>query len=145
MKIALHLQTRELPRLATAALPDRYLHITGAVPGNLTEVLEKLEENFDLEPLRELKLRICWEKEWYRFVGSFLVPDVLDVGFVRSDFDGLMPRRYPGGGRLGTEGFNDRNKAEEGAYVRLSSLLKVDPEVTKSTGPARQLSLPRRL
>lgn len=76
-------------------------------------------------------MKLCFAGEWYRYPGSYLVPDGVDVAFVQTEFDGMMPRpwepseeqtgRWPREEtrviRLGR--FNGENKAssEPGAFV----------------------------
>ena len=55
---------------------------------------------------------VCAGAEWYKFPSSFFLPGHdYRLQFVRSDFDGLLPRPFAeedGGTRLSPPGFNDR-------------------------------------
>ncbi|KAJ9127613.1 hypothetical protein QFC24_001023 [Naganishia onofrii] len=49
------------------------------------------------------KLRLCYGKEWHRFLGSYLVPEGIEVDWIRTEFDGAMPRRWePSHSRAGS-------------------------------------------
>ncbi|KAJ9119669.1 hypothetical protein QFC22_003379 [Naganishia vaughanmartiniae] len=51
----------------------------------------------------EPKLRLCYGKEWHRFLGSYLVPEGIEVDWIRTEFDGAMPRRWePSHSRAGS-------------------------------------------
>ncbi|KAJ9110467.1 hypothetical protein QFC19_001593 [Naganishia cerealis] len=51
----------------------------------------------------EPKIRLCYGKEWYRFLGSYLVPEGIEVDWIRSEFNGAMPRRWePSHSRAGS-------------------------------------------
>lgn len=87
-------------------------------------------ERIDLGPIKQFGLRLCLGKEWYRFPGHYLIPDGVDVQFIKSDFDGLLPRRFDvsagEGGFWKREatrhvplGLNDLNKEEKSHYVGL--------------------------
>jgi alpha-1,2-mannosyltransferase len=82
----------------------------------------------DLSPIKQFGLRLCFGKEWYRFPSHYLIPDGVDVQFIKSDFDGLLPRHFDassGHGRLWKReatrnvppGLNDLNKEERRHYV----------------------------
>lgn len=59
---------------------------------------------------------VCAGAEWYKFPSSFFLPGHdYRLQFVRSDFDGLLPRPFAeedGGTRLSPPGFNDENRME---------------------------------
>jgi alpha-1,2-mannosyltransferase len=59
-------------------------------------------DEWDLSPIKTLNggtgLRLCYGKEWHRFTSSFLVPEGVEIRFIKSDFDGALPakfRRFP--------------------------------------------------
>jgi alpha-1,2-mannosyltransferase len=122
--VLFHLETIELPRL---------LNVTDLLPppeprrrnDNLAYADDR---HVDLSPIKMFDLRMCYGKEWYRFPGHYLVPDGVEVKFVKSDFDGLLPRHFePSTGseglwkreqtRIAPPGLNDMNKEEKGVYV----------------------------
>lgn len=96
-------------------------------PGEVVKPLWDYSALLDLEP----RVKICWAGEWYRYPGSYLVPDGVDVSFVQTGFGGMMPRPWEPSGdiegvwpreetrtlRLGR--FNGENKASEepGTFV----------------------------
>jgi alpha-1,2-mannosyltransferase len=123
-------QYREIPHLLSDAgyspvpPPKGYEKRAGTV----------YEPEWDYAPLETFdpKLRVCWGKEWYRYPSSFLVPQGVEVAWLRSDFDGAMPLNWWRSGvdkstrwprvetRRVVEGrFNDRNQPSqvEDAYV----------------------------
>ena len=63
---------------------------------------------------------VCTGAEWYKFPSSFFLPGpVYRLQFVRSSFDGLLPRPFAeeeGGTRLSPPGFNDENKMESANF-----------------------------
>jgi len=86
----------------------------------------------DLDLIKQFNLRICYGKEWYRFPGNYLIPDGIDVRFIKSEFDGLLPRHFdPSVGgeglwkreqtRIAPAGLNDLNREEPGSYVDVST------------------------
>lgn len=86
-------------------------------------------ERIDLSPIKQFGLRLCLGKEWYRFPSHYLVPDGVDVRFIKSDFDGLLPRRFDVSAGEGgfwkreatrnvPSGLNDLNKEEKSHHVR---------------------------
>jgi alpha-1,2-mannosyltransferase len=134
MTVAYALETYELPRLLndTGLLPP-------APPGVSPDDLPRI----DLAPIREFNLTLCVGKEWYRFPGHYLIPDGIRVGFVKSEFNGLLPGQFGEGGDMRTVqgpgsawwtreetravpgGLNDLNREEPSHYVRFHILLKI--------------------
>lgn len=55
-------------------------------------------DEWDLSPIKTLNggkgMRLCYGKEWHRYTSSFLVPEGVDVRFVKSDFDGALPAKF---------------------------------------------------
>jgi alpha-1,2-mannosyltransferase len=122
LHVAFQFETNELPRL---------LNVTGLL--NVPEPVEGNSDDtgirIDLSPIKQFGLRLCLGKEWYRFPGHYLIPDGVDVRFIKSDFDGLLPRRFDvstgEGGFWKREvtrhvpvGLNDLNKEDKSHYVR---------------------------
>lgn len=119
-----HFETIELPRLlsVTNLLPPPR-------PRSRTDNLAYVDdEPVDLRPIKLFDLRMCYGKEWHRFPGHYLVPNDIEVKFIKSDFDGLLPRHFePSSGdeglwkreqtRIAPPGLNDLNKEEKGVYV----------------------------
>ncbi|XP_058130276.1 alpha-1,2-mannosyltransferase ALG9 [Anopheles ziemanni] len=57
-------------------------------------------------------VNLCYGKEWYRFPGSFFVPDNYRVRFIPSSFTGMLPAYYSeteNGTKLVHNYFNDLN------------------------------------
>ena len=48
----------------------------------------------DLSPIKKFDLKLCLGKEWHRFPGNYLVPSGVQVEFVKSEFDGMLPRHF---------------------------------------------------
>lgn len=92
--------------------------------------------SWDLSPLEEMDtpLRVCYGAEWHRFPSSFLYPKGIDVQWIQSAFDGMMPRPWDKSSASGwwprsetrvvhLGRFNSANEpsAEKGTYVPVSS------------------------
>ncbi|KAF8585144.1 glycosyltransferase family 22 protein [Ramaria rubella] len=124
LDIVFEFESNELPRL---------LNITG-----LLNVVQPVDEGkaedvqVDLSPIKQFGLRLCLGKEWYRFPGHYLIPDGVDVRFIKSEFDGMLPRRFDasiGENRIWRReatrrvppGLNDLNKEEKSHYVDVST------------------------
>lgn len=43
---------------------------------------------------KEEPLRLCYGKEWHRFPTTYLVPDGVSVAFIKSTFDGILPKHF---------------------------------------------------
>jgi alpha-1,2-mannosyltransferase len=116
-------QAHELPRL---------LNETGLLP---SDNLYSQNRHQDLSAVRQLQLRLCYSKEWHRFPGHYLVPDGIQVNFVRSEFTGLLPHHFRAndsevlntvwwprkGTRITPEGLNDLNREDPRQYVCCAS------------------------
>jgi alpha-1,2-mannosyltransferase len=137
MDLMFHLQYTELPRLAIETWPSLYPTLAPEIPkGNLTAAIAHHPERIQLDPLDALDLRLCYAKEWYRFPGHFLVPEQIDVEFVKSEFAGILPKKWEEDqGQRGRKlwwgervqetrkiraEFNDRNLEEVDRYVSVS-------------------------
>lgn len=116
-----HLETFELPRL---------LNDTGLLPPLPAAVEESDRPSINFTVLQQFDLKLCLAKEWHRFPSHYLVPDVVSVDFVKSDFEGLLPTHFRSG-NIGNEpwwdrkgfrntppGLNDLNKEVHEYYVR---------------------------
>ena len=87
MPLLFHFQYTELPRLALYNYPSAYPKLT-------LKNYQKAEEQFELAPIQGMNLTLCYAGEWYRFPGSFLVPDEVRTEFVKSSFDGQLPKHF---------------------------------------------------
>ncbi|KAF8495055.1 glycosyltransferase family 22 protein [Gautieria morchelliformis] len=125
LHVAFQFETYELPRLLNVT---GFLDIPETVDGNRDDTGVRI----DLSPIKQFGLRLCLGKEWYRFPGHYLIPDGVDVRFIKSDFDGLLPRRFDvstgEGGFWKREatrhvplGLNDLNKEDKSHYVDIST------------------------
>ncbi|KIM32271.1 glycosyltransferase family 22 protein [Serendipita vermifera MAFF 305830] len=124
MDVAFHFEHTELPRL---------LNATGLLPP-LPPIRNKRYDNeprADMKLVRQFGLRLCIGKEWYRFPSHFFVPDGIDVKFIKSEFDGLLPQPFPpsvgssafwpwDGMRVVPEGLNDLNIENSAHYGDVS-------------------------
>jgi len=91
----------------------------------------------DFTPLKEVLggVRMCLGKEWYRFPSHFLVPEGVEVRWIKSEFSGLLPGKFArssgkgwpwglwpwDGMRVQPEGANDLNKEDPTVYVSCPS------------------------
>ncbi|KAI7907627.1 Alg9-like mannosyltransferase family-domain-containing protein [Cokeromyces recurvatus] len=91
----------------------------------------------------DLKLKnVCVGKEWYRFPSQFFLPSDTRIQFLKSNFDGQLPKEFEEdirvgiyemegqehyyrrrvfgwyGARTAPEGFNDLNKEDPSVYVK---------------------------
>lgn len=135
-----NLQAFELPRLAIATAPSSY-PVTLHDPAlqfsdrNFSMAVEKTGVEVSLLPLQGLNggkgVRLCVGKEWYRFPGHYLVPNQVEVRWIRSEFKGILPKIWEESseGKEGLwgrntggipTGMNDRNLEEMDRYVRRS-------------------------
>jgi len=83
--VSLDFQMTELPRL---------LNDTGLLPVYPPGTREEEKSPTDLSPLKEFDLRVCLAKEWHRFTGHYLIPNGIKVDFMKSEFDGMLPRHF---------------------------------------------------
>ncbi|GAA5821166.1 hypothetical protein JCM11251_004497 [Rhodosporidiobolus azoricus] len=126
-----HLQTYELPRLALAVHPELAPSIEPTLPLPEFKAALDLDQALDVSGLEPLNLRLCLGKEWHRFPSSWLVPNELETRFVKSAFDGILPKVWeePGEGKglfgrataVEPEGMNMFNKEEADRYVEPST------------------------
>lgn len=126
-----HFQTRELPRLALESYPSSYAHLKLDPTLSPLEAFLESEKRIELSlrPLARDNLTLCLGEQWYRFPTRWLLPDEVAPRFVKSGFDGILPRDFDhvkgtwlwrrGGSRAVREGFNDLNSEEPDRYVRL--------------------------
>lgn len=144
LELAHHLETKELVRV---------LNVTGFLPQPVpppphARLSEENVQRIDYGPLKALNITLCLGKEWHRFPSHFLIPDGVNVEFVKSEFNGMLPRHFVKGGsggslwkRNGTrfvpEDLNDLNKEDPRHYVDINScqyLIDLDfPEHPRSS------------
>ncbi|KAG8961232.1 mannosyltransferase [Tulasnella sp. 419] len=125
-----HLEFKELPRVLNATnlliVPDRSNEYAGVY---VQSTRYEDDVKYDLSPLKIFGgLRLCYGKEWYRFPSHFHVPEGVEVRWIKSGFDGMLPALFAeskGGSwpwvrektREIPEGLNDLNKEEPRHYV----------------------------
>lgn len=85
LDIAFDFQIKELPRL---------LNDTALLPVYPPGTHEEDTPRIDLTPVREFELNLCLGKEWYRFPGNYLIPNGVHVRFIKSEFNGMLPRHF---------------------------------------------------
>lgn len=130
--VYLHLQTYELPRLALFIHPELAPAIDPTLPQKEFADALYSERALEVDSLKPLNLRICLGKEWHRYGSSWQVPDELEVRFIQSAFDGILPKVWeePGEGKglfgrataVDPKGMNMFNQEEVDRYVRFLSL-----------------------
>lgn len=108
MDVYSHFQSYELPRLALKTFPALYpsaSNIDVSAPfANFSLALDESQHVIELDPLEALELRLCLGKEWHRFPSHYLVPDQVEVRFVKSAFDGILPKMWEEGAGVGGKG-----------------------------------------
>lgn len=93
LDLAYHFQYTEIPEILIAAgykpkvVPEEYLE-SRERDGYNDEWDFTVLENF------EDKVRLCYGKEWYRFPGSFLIPEGVEIRFLRTEGSAMMPRNW---------------------------------------------------
>jgi alpha-1,2-mannosyltransferase len=85
LTLAFDFQYNEIPRLLKA---------TGLLPIYPEHMREEDIPPIDLSPVKKFDLKLCLGKEWHRFPGNYLVPSGIQVEFVKSEFDGMLPRHF---------------------------------------------------
>ena len=124
LQLAYELETKELVRV---------MNVTGLLPPTPPPSPRKNKNDepprVDLRPIRALNMTLCLGKEWHRFTSHFLFADGINVEFVKSDFDGMLPRHFVkseghnmawprDGTRFIPDDLNDMNKEDPSHYVR---------------------------
>lgn len=121
MEVAFHFEYMELPRLLNVT------NLLAPLPLIRNRRYDK-DQRADLKLLSQFGLRLCIGKEWYRFPGNFFVPDSVEVRFIKSQFNGLLPQPFPlnvgdsaiwpwDGMRVTPDGLNDLNVENTAHYV----------------------------
>ena len=85
LSLAFDFQYNEIPRLLKA---------TGLLPIYPENMREEDIPPIDLSPVKQFDLKLCLGKEWHRFPGNYLVPSGIRVEFIKSEFDGMLPRHF---------------------------------------------------
>ena len=52
------------------------------------------QPQYNLTHLEDFGLRLCVGKEWHRFPGSYLIPEGIQVDWIKSEFSGLIPGHF---------------------------------------------------
>ncbi|KAF7728653.1 mannosyltransferase [Apophysomyces ossiformis] len=106
--------------------------------------LDYIQENYPYDSsVKELNL--CVGKEWHRFPSNFFLPNDVRLRFIKSDFDGMLPKPFEEdletvtykegnetltyrrrklqliGASQAQKGFNDKNKEDPSAYIDIES------------------------
>ena len=94
----------------------------------------EVQPQYNLTHLKDFGLRLCVGKEWHRFPGSYLIPEGIQVDWIKSEFTGLIPGHFeekvPQTSRFwlrdGTKrvpsGMNDMNQEELGHLVSVCAV-----------------------
>ena len=85
LTLAYDFQYNEIPRLLKA---------TGLLPIYPENMREEDIPPIDLSPVKQFDLKLCLGKEWHQFPGNYLVPSGIQVEFVKSEFNGILPRHF---------------------------------------------------
>lgn len=138
LNVYAHFQALELPRLALRTFPTLYAAIDPSLPDmDFLKAIEKSGFAVDLAPLQQVNdgqgVRLCVGKEWHRFPGHYLVPDQVEVRWIKSEFDGILPKVWGEVGARGSIGggtgllgrdtnvipttMNQQNREERDRYV----------------------------
>lgn len=108
--VLFNLESSELPLAVSALFPDTIppavqVRLAAGLPPTPTPQ-ERARGSYDraledalrvsLAPLRNLDspLTLCYGKEWHRFPSSYLVPDGVRVEFIKSEFEGILPKHF---------------------------------------------------
>ncbi|KAI7949465.1 hypothetical protein MJO28_008286 [Puccinia striiformis f. sp. tritici] len=95
LDIMFHFQYNELPIRAIQSYPAEYTYLKLNTSIPILEAIEHAEYTMDLGPLKKDKLTLCLGESWFRFPTQFLVPDPINVEFVKTSvFDGILPSKF---------------------------------------------------
>lgn len=113
--VLFHFEGYELPRVVADVFPQTLSpQIQQRIASGLSPVASREEKEYndrgygaenkgvsvdlsiDLAPLATLEtpVRLCYGKEWHRFPSHFLVPAGVEVEWIKSDFDGILPKHF---------------------------------------------------
>lgn len=130
LDVAYYFEHYEIPRLlnVTGHLPPQEPRHAGYNPAYADD------QYIDISGLKQIGVRVCYGKEWYRFPSHYLFPEGVEVEFVKSGFSGLLPQHFAidpfpseglwkrGQTRVPPPGLNDMNREEPSVYVCLCIL-----------------------
>ncbi|KAH9937363.1 glycosyltransferase family 22 protein [Fomitopsis serialis] len=91
MSIIHALEADEIPRLLNTT---GHIFIPPPSPRQSRFDEEERIPRIDPALIKQLGLHMCIGKEWYRFPGHFLVPDGVQVDWIKSEFDGMLPAHF---------------------------------------------------
>jgi alpha-1,2-mannosyltransferase len=131
MDVAYHFQYTEIPNILIEA---GYKPIPPP-PGYEKKQMEQgYNPEWDFTVLKDFDptIKLCYGKEWFRYPGSYLIPEGIEVDWIKGEFDGMMPMKWQKslpsksmwkreqtrtiiGGR-----FNNQNEENMNAYVSLA-------------------------
>ncbi|EFP83622.1 uncharacterized protein PGTG_09335 [Puccinia graminis f. sp. tritici CRL 75-36-700-3] len=94
LDLMFHFQYNELPVRAIQSHPAEYTYLRLNTSMPILEAIEHAEYTLDLGPLAKEKLTLCLGDSWFRFPTQFLVPDPINVEFVKSPFEGILPSKF---------------------------------------------------
>jgi len=127
MSVVYQFESLEIPRLLNTTG-----HIQLPIPNKYGK-RERRQPRINLTSVKDFNLKLCIGKEWYRFPGSYLVFTGVEVGWIKSEFDGLLPGRFAEnvtstdsfwfaeGTRAIPSGMNDLNHGEAKHYTDIST------------------------
>ncbi|PLW17988.1 hypothetical protein PCANC_03611 [Puccinia coronata f. sp. avenae] len=122
LDLMFHFQYNELPVRAIQTHPAEYANLRLNTSQPILEAIEHAETTVDLGPLAKEKLTLCLGESWFRFPTQFLVPDPINVEFVKTGpFAGILPSKFPS---LPTKGQFDGTRQE-----------KLNPQQPRSSNP----------
>jgi alpha-1,2-mannosyltransferase len=122
LDLMFHFQYNELPVRAIQTHPAEYAYLRLNTSQPILEAIEHAETTVDLGPLAKEKLTLCLGESWFRFPTQFLVPDPINVEFVKTGpFAGILPSKFPS---LPTKGQFDGTRQE-----------KLNPQQPRSSNP----------
>ena len=85
LTVVFDFQHTEIPRL---------LRTTGLLPIYPNGTREEDIPPIDFSLVKQFDLKLCVGKEWHRFPGNYLIPTGVQVEFIKSEFDGMLPRHF---------------------------------------------------
>ncbi|POW19239.1 hypothetical protein PSHT_04916, partial [Puccinia striiformis] len=126
LDIMFHFQYNELPTQAIQNYPAKYTYLKLNTSKPILEAIDHAEYTMDLGPLKKDELMLCLGDSWFRFPTQFIVPDPINVEFVKTPVfnahpfsDRVWSRK---GSRLNGGKFNAQNKQELDRFVDVNSV-----------------------
>jgi len=115
------------------ALIFGFVGVLNLYSNTVRQIGDQLSTENQAENQTSASYNLCLGKEWHRFGTHFLIPDIFDVHFIRSEFRGQLPGKFLGSWPLSTsydiiskkpkllrQKFNDDNSEEIDRYLGLS-------------------------